>query len=189
MADTHSTTELLIGLTGNGFLIDSFFLGFAEATVFLVPLILILMFLKGGKARKDSIFIFLTTIAGIVVSYGLGLLYFHQKPPIIYETLVSAEPGNSFPSQHTATLFSFALGVLLRKRKTQCLILGVIAVLTGFSRVIVGHHFVVDILGALIAALLAGLVVSFFEEEIDVFATLILDSLEKIYRVLDLENS
>jgi len=133
-------------------IIDQLMLFLAEALVLLVPLSLFYLWFSGREGREDAAFAFGTTVLGIGAAYAMGLLYFHENPSATYETLVTHHPENSFPSQHTAALFSAGLPLILRKRKAFGYLLTLAAVITGFARVYVGEHWPVDILGAFIAS-------------------------------------
>ncbi|MFT4892511.1 MAG: undecaprenyl-diphosphatase [Candidatus Nanohaloarchaea archaeon] len=145
--------------TGNR-VVDTFFLMCAELLVFLIPTVLVYLWFRSEEARRDSVFTFLTAVAGISLTYGLGLLYFHHQPFSTYNTIVSGgELDNAFPSQHTASMFSVFWSFLYLKRRKLAWIFGVSGVLTGFGRVFVGLHYPLDILGGVVSGLL-GLVVA-----------------------------
>ena len=150
-------------LTGN-LLIDQLMIFLAEALVLLVPLSLIYLWFSGREGREDATFSFGTTVLGIGVAYAMGLLYFHENPSATYETLAAYHPENSFPSQHTAALFSAGLPLILRKRKALGYLLTAAALLTGFARIYIGEHWPVDILGAFFASSV-GLAIAYFSWE------------------------
>lgn len=176
--------EAIQSLTGNN-LIDQIMLFSAEYLVILVPLTLIYLWLKGRKGKEDSSIIFLATVTGIITSYLLSLLYSHQNPSVVYqEVLAQADPSeNAFPSQHTATVFATAFAAFAKKRKNTGILLISAAILTGFSRVYIGEHWPVDILGSMIAAS-AGLIILSIQDGILEFAKPVFEFSEKIERRL-----
>jgi undecaprenyl-diphosphatase len=107
-----------------------------------------------GKAK--SVFIAVTIVVSLAVSYALGQFYSHPAPYMAgYETLLVEAPENSFPSQHTTVVFAFAWPLLyLQDRWREGLIALALASLVGISRVYVGVHFPIDIIGAISASLL-----------------------------------
>lgn len=155
-------TEIFLyiqSFTGNRF-IDSFFLMCAEFLVFLIPVTLVYLWFGPRERRKDSIFTFVATVAGISLTYFLGLFYFHHQPFSMYETVVSGgELDNAFPSQHTASMFSVFWSFLYLRRKKLASLFGFTGLLTGFGRVFVGYHYPIDIVGAILSGFL-GLLVS-----------------------------
>jgi undecaprenyl-diphosphatase len=140
------------GLTGNG-LIDSAMVLLAEYLIVLVPLSLIYLWFRD---TEDSIFSFYTAILGVAFSYALGLLYSHQNPSTVFDTLAAAKPDeNAFPSQHTATIIAASLPMIYRKRRKVGSLLLISGLITGFARVYIGEHWPLDIAGSIAAALLA----------------------------------
>lgn len=107
-----------------------------------------------GKAK--SVFIAVTIIVSLAISYALGQFYSHPAPYMVgYETLLVETPENSFPSQHTTVVFAFAWPLFhLQDRRREGLIALILASLVGISRVYVGVHFPLDIIGAIGASLL-----------------------------------
>lgn len=146
--------------TGNR-IVDLFFLVAAETLVLLVPAVLIYLWFESPESRRDSLFTFTATISGITATYLLGVFYFHHQPFYLYETIVpGGELNNAFPSQHTATMFSVFWSFVYLKRKKLAWLFGITGAITGFSRVFVGLHYPLDILGGIFSGLI-GLMISY----------------------------
>lgn len=107
-----------------------------------------------GKAK--AIFIVATIVVSLALSYALGQIYSHPAPYMVgYETLLVEAPEISFPSQHTTVVFAFAWPLFyLQDRWREGLGALILATLVGISRVYVGVHFPIDIIGAVGASLL-----------------------------------
>lgn len=78
---------------------------------------------------------------------------------------VDVHSFHSFPSGHTATMFCFAvlLSLLLRKRWISIVLL-VLAVLVGYSRIYLLQHFLMDVaVGAAVGVIVTWAVWWFFE--------------------------
>lgn len=146
--------RFLQSMTGNPML-DQLMIFFAELLVLLVPVTLVYLWFKGEDGRKDSLYIFTAVVIGILASYAvLGQLHQHASPYQNFDTIASGEPENSFPSQHATAVLSMVLPLFWRKReKLAGLLLGT-GVLTGFARIYIGEHYLVDILGAGAAAVI-----------------------------------
>jgi undecaprenyl-diphosphatase len=108
------------------------------------------------EGKSKSVFIFVTIVVSLAISYALGQFYSHPAPYMVgYETLLVEAPENSFPSQHTTVVFAFAWAVCyLQDRWRDGLVALVLASLVGISRVYVGVHYPIDIVGAVGASLL-----------------------------------
>ncbi|MGN1401606.1 MAG: phosphatase PAP2 family protein [Bacillus sp. (in: firmicutes)] len=95
----------------------------------------------------------------IIASIGLTLLleaiikcfYFRPRPFVnhIVNTLppFPSEQSSSFPSRHTTLTFAVATSVMLYKRVLG-VIMYILACVTGFSRIMMGHHYPLDIVGS-----------------------------------------
>lgn len=161
--------EMIRSLT-DIFHLDYVFIALAEYGAFLIPLALIYFFLKTGDRRVDSLFVLFTTVLAIQLSHLLGLFYYHPRPFEIYETLLIASPGNTFPSQHAATMFAVAFSFLYRQKLKIGLFFTLLAFLNSFSRVAVGFHFPFDILGGILAAVAALSILTFLETRVESFS-------------------
>ena len=145
----HQLFHLIIGLTGNS-LIDSLMVFIAGYSTYLIPPLLVLMWFKGGRERYISVFAFLSVFVGQLYIEFIQAVYHQPRPYTIYETLVTQVTDNSFPSQHAATMFTFAFTLLAERRKRLGYFFVLLAMLNGFARMYIGVHFPLDILaGAL----------------------------------------
>lgn len=126
----------------------------AESLVYLIPLALLYLWfsISTDERKSESIFIFVTIVVSLTISYAMGQFYSHPAPYMQYETLISEAPENSFPSQHTTVVFAFAWSFLHQYRRVGLVAL-VLAALVGVSRVYIGVHYPLDIAGAVVAAL------------------------------------
>lgn len=150
MRYNYLLAEKVRGLTGVNELLDTAFAFTAETGAYVVPVVLVVLFLLRGRSREDSLFIFFATLLGIGAAHFVQPLYVHDRPFMIYDTLLADATGDTFPSQHASTLFPFSLAFLYRgRRRLGAIFLGW-AVVNAFSRVTVGYHFPLDILAGFI---------------------------------------
>jgi undecaprenyl-diphosphatase len=150
MAWDQAGFQLIYSLTGNSFLDQTMYF-MAEFLVLLIPLSLIYLWFQSREGKEDAAFAAYSTITGIIFTYVMGLFYAHENPSAVYDTVISYHPENSFPSQHTAAMFGAAFPLLYRERKDLGWMMLGAGVTTGFSRVYIGEHWPIDILGAIFA--------------------------------------
>ena len=167
MASDTFVFHFLQSLTGNP-AVDQLMIFFAEFLVLAVPAGLVYLWYRGEDGRMDSLYVFTAVLVALIASYAvLGQAIQHESPFQMYETIASGEAENSFPSQHTATLLATVLPLLWRKRKNLAYFFLGTGLLTGFSRIYIGEHFFVDILGSGLAALIGFGAVYFIEKYFD----------------------
>jgi undecaprenyl-diphosphatase len=159
--------QFLQSMTGNPVL-DQLMIFSAEFLVLLVPVTLVYLWFRGEDGRKDSLYVFTAVVIGIIASYAvLGQLHQHDSPYQNFDTIASGESENSFPSQHATAVLSMVLPLLWRKRERLAGLLLGTGVLTGFARIYIGEHYLVDILGAGAAAVIGFGVVYLIERFLD----------------------
>lgn len=135
---------------------------FAEVIVVLVPIILIWLWFT--NARENAILGFFTVVVSLVASYALGLVHSHPAPYMVSTTLISGPATNSFPSQHTTVMFAMCWPLFFRDRRRLAGLFLVAGFLVGIARVSVGFHYSIDLLGAIIASVVGGIVVEYRKE-------------------------
>lgn len=79
--------------------------------------------------------------------------------PLIYQS------GFAFPSQHTAVFSAIAISMFLINKKFAIIIL-ILAIIIGVSRIILGVHYPIDILGGLLVGIITSFVITYFFKKI-----------------------
>ncbi|MFB6204679.1 MAG: phosphatase PAP2 family protein [Candidatus Nanohaloarchaea archaeon] len=175
MPSMEALTRWVTGVYGTP--LDTLMVLSAEYAVFLSFVVLAYMWFSG---ERDAVALAMYTgVAGVLMSYAMGLLYSHPGPYTVLDTLLSDPAGeNTFPSQHTALAFSLAFAVL-KRRPGYGYALAVFAVLTGLGRFYTGLHWPLDIFGALLASGIAYLLVNLLEKPLMEFSRPFIELYEK----------
>ncbi|WP_041669024.1 phosphatase PAP2 family protein [Acetobacterium woodii] len=116
--------------------------------------IVVLIFITGLIIKQSSYrkIVFSTLVfvmINLFLSFLIGNIYFverpfvHNKVNLLYPHVADA----SFPSDHATGTMSIAVG-LAKYNKLLSILLMITSFLVGISRVYVGHHYLLDILGA-----------------------------------------
>ena len=113
--------------------------------------ITVLLFFLGGKEGKNTslTLVFLFALL-IVVGYSLKIVEFRPRPyDVLSEVrlLVPPEVDSSFPSGHALLVSGGATVTWLRMKKRWAVPIAVDSFLVAYSRIYVGVHFPLDVLG------------------------------------------
>lgn len=124
-----------------------------------------LIFIHKKNAGRGLIFLIVATLSGFVInSYGLKDVFHRARPFLTVPSAIvlQKETDYSFPSGHA---FSAALlaTLFIRKRKVF-LFLSAYVLLVGFSRIYLGVHYPLDVLGGYAFGFIYGLAVNHFYE-------------------------
>ncbi|WP_066304240.1 undecaprenyl-diphosphatase [Bacillus sp. FJAT-29814] len=148
-------------LSGQHPYLDELMAGVTNYALFIFAIILLLIWIFGNdQYKKTVVFAAITGILGLFINFVIGHLYFEQRPFVTHHVhlLIQHAADASFPSDHTTGAFALALAVLFVHRKIGIGML-LFALLTGFSRIYVGHHYPFDILGSIIVSLVISIIV------------------------------
>jgi undecaprenyl-diphosphatase len=128
----------------------------ANKLILLVPGALAAVWLWGGEPQRSLMLKALASIAmALFASYLFGALWPHPRPFSIGlgHAFFPHKATSSFPSNHTIIIATFAFALILDRRWAGWGWLALaVAALVGTSRVYLGVHFPLDILGGLALA-------------------------------------
>jgi len=155
------------GLVGKNWLFDSFSFFFSEYSLFLL-IILAIYFGWTIKNWRNKISFFLLSLTSLIVSRGiiveiLKLIFKRERPSdfLNIETIIHGS-GFSFPSGHTAFLFTLAFSIWVLNKKWGSIFI-VLSFLTAISRIITGAHWPTDIIfGILIGSIIPFILEPYF---------------------------
>lgn len=124
-----------------------------------IPVVLLLM-----RRRLDAVKVF-CMFAGALVLAEIGKKIISEHRPPLALRAMSADAGGSYPSGHvtTAAILAIALVVVAATiwgRAAALILGGLFAVGVAVSRVYLGDHYPADVLGSMLCALAAGLIVT-----------------------------
>jgi len=145
----------LNSLTGKSVCLDSLFIFLVSYLQYLLGAIFLLFLFFSGYKNREKIKIFAVTAGSIIVSrlfiVELIRLFYHRLRPFVLYSLnqLIPETGYSFPSGHSTIFFAAATAIYCYNKKLG-IIFFVASVLMNVSRVIVGVHYLSDIIGGMI---------------------------------------
>ena len=113
----------------------------AKDLILIVPLLVVTLWLWGPAQRQMVFKLMLALTISLTVSWAIGHLYPHDRP------------DDSFPSDHGTVSFTFALAFLFWHRLWSGALLMAIAAAIAWSRVYLGVHWPLDMVGGLLAGM------------------------------------
>lgn len=163
--------------TGNGILDKSGIL-IAKYLPIIFILFLIYLWFNKNKNKEFALYSGYSAILGISLNFLITLFYFHPRPFMdkVGTLLISHAPETSFPSDHTTFMLSVAFMLLYFKETRKAgIILSVLGILGGISRIFCGLHYPFDIIGSILAAMISSCIIFTSKEKLQKFNNLIID--------------
>lgn len=107
--------------------------------------------LRGNyETKKQILKAFIFTSIALLISQCISHIFYHPRPFVmeIGRTLIDHSPNGSFPSDHMLIFSSIAFAYFFSAQRKLGIFLIFIAWLVAWSRIYVGVHFPLDMLGA-----------------------------------------
>jgi undecaprenyl-diphosphatase len=122
--------------------------------------VLIFMWFRNDHYRKVFWNAIISSGISLFLHTLIKLFYFKPRPFIKRRVgiLIPSKMDSSFPSKHTLLAFTVSTSILLYDRVLGS-IMWVLSVLTGFSRIWLGHHYPSDIIGSAFIASMTSILV------------------------------
>jgi undecaprenyl-diphosphatase len=158
----------------------------AERVILLVPVGLALLWMSGDGIRRAAAVKTLAAIAcALAANAAIGLAWYHARPFVVGagHAFMRHAPDSSFPSDHGTIMFTAAL-VLASSAAPAARRFGIallpLACAVAWSRIFLGIHWPMDMLGALGMAVAAALL--FRTATVDGLCVTLAGSLATLYR-------
>jgi undecaprenyl-diphosphatase len=117
--------------------------------------ILIFMWFRNQSYKKVTLNAIISVVCSLFIHFFIKLFYFKPRPFVNHRVgiLIPSKVDSSFPSKHTLLAFAVSTSIFLHNRILGSIMSG-LSLLTGFSRIWVGHHYPTDIIGSTIIGIL-----------------------------------
>lgn len=175
------------GLAGHNKLLDLFMVEFTKYGILLYGLILLYLWFKPSIYKQNKKLVFkavISTLIALGINQIIGLAYFRPRPFAHHHVnlLVDKSPDPSFPSDHSTGSSALTLAIFKQDRILGSVMWG-ITLLLMVSRIYVGTHYPLDIIGGFVTALLGNLLVNVLWPYIDNMIESIIDIYNKFIPV------
>lgn len=103
---------------------------------------------KNSRMRGISVDTFIIIVLNLFIGYVIGAIWYIPRPFVNNKVnlLIPHTMDASFPSDHAVGTMSIAVGIS-KNSKIYGVLLTMLSILVGISRVFVGHHYPADVIG------------------------------------------
>ncbi|MES9700159.1 undecaprenyl-diphosphatase [Bacillus sp. JJ927] len=151
----YTVFQWINNFAGSSKLLDTLMIAITNSVPYVAILFMLILWFNNGKkenaVRKQYTVLYTTLSVSIalLVNVLIHAVYYHPRPFITHHVnqLVPHAADSSFVSDHSVLVFSIAFVFILRGEKLKYIAL-IWAILVGVSRMYVGVHYPLDILGA-----------------------------------------
>ncbi|KKI92417.1 bacitracin ABC transporter permease [Bacillus sp. SA1-12] len=141
--------KLITQLSGRCSPIDLLMILISNKIRYVFIFVLIFMWFKNDSYKRVTCKATKSMGVTLFIHTLIKLFYFKPRPFVKRRVgiLIPSKMDSTFPSKHTLLVFAISTSIFLYDRVLGS-IMWVISVLTGFSRIWVGHHYPFDIIGS-----------------------------------------
>ena len=155
--DNISLFFLIFGLNNHSGVLDDLMIFGARYLIFVAFLLTLFLIFKGTTAEKKAFLLAILALPiTVLIIMGIHLFFIEPRPFVTFHftPLYPFNPDASFPSRHASFMSILAFSYLYFKSKWSMLFL-LLMVWVGISRVYVGVHYPIDILGGVLVGIVS----------------------------------
>lgn len=146
--------------SGRHRLIDILMIMVSKRIRYVYLIILIILWFKDQSTNKVAKKAIVTAIIAWIIRMVTNIFYFRPRPFVSNRVgiLIPSKTDSTYLSKHTILTFSISFSILLYHRLLGSILM-CLSILTGLSRVWVGHHYPSDIFRSAFIGVLLSLIV------------------------------
>jgi undecaprenyl-diphosphatase len=146
--------------TGKYRLIDNLMIMVSKRIRYVYLIILIFLWFKDHSTNKIAKKAIVTALISWIIRILTNTFYFRPRPFVSNRVgiLIPSKTDSTFLSKHSILTFSISFSILLQQRLIGSILI-CFSVLTGFSRVWIGHHYPSDIIRSAFVGYIISLIV------------------------------
>jgi len=169
--------QLINNLAGRWPVLDWFGIFCADYLIFVMVFLIIIWTIFNKNDRRADEVIILEIISagflGYLVKILINLIYFRPRPFAAHDVslLIGKLADGSFPSAHAFLSFAMAFIIYFYSKKLGIVFL-VLAAFVSVSRIYVGVHYPLDVLGGFLVGALSALVIKKYLSNLRIFRKL-----------------
>lgn len=156
--DNLTLFYLIFGLTNKNVFLDYLMIFGAQYLIYVMLILMFILTIKGKVVERKSFILFLIAFPVSVLAIKIIHLFFFEPRPYITNNILpliqQSNADASFPSRHVAIAFIMALSYFYYKSKWVTILL-LLAAWVGISRVYVGVHYPLDIVGGIAVGIIS----------------------------------
>ncbi|WP_243354528.1 phosphatase PAP2 family protein [Bacillus litorisediminis] len=139
--------QVIVSKSGHFPILDQIMIFLSKKVRYLYLFILIILLFSGRKHRETVRNAAISTLANLFLIRFLKIFCYRPRPFLKQRVgiLIPTKFDSSFPSKHTVLAFAISTVLIIRERVLGMLF-ALLSLLTGFSRIWVGHHYPFDII-------------------------------------------
>jgi undecaprenyl-diphosphatase len=151
--------KLINQYSGRFSILDFFMIFVSNKTRYIFVFVLIFMWFKNGFYRKASYQAGISAGITLLIHTLIKLFYFKPRPFVKRRVgiLIPSKRDSTFPSKHALLVFAISTSIYFYNRVIGS-VLWVLALLTGLSRIWLGHHYPFDIIGSAVIATMTSMI-------------------------------
>ncbi len=158
--------------SGRGSAMDWLMILISNRIRYVFIFVLVFMWFRNDSYKKVSFNAVMSIGITLFIHTFIKLFYFKPRPFVTNRVgiLIPSKKDSTFPSKHTLLVFAISSSIFLYDRFLGS-IMWVLSLLTGISRIWVGHHYPSDIIGSAFIATLTSIItdkISFLKKSIAV---------------------